>query len=46
LIAAALAVYEHALHLLTFLFLLACPEMRLFVPPGHGQHHGPGAANP
>ncbi|MCB4824493.1 DUF2933 domain-containing protein [Roseicella aerolata] len=36
--------YEHALGLLPYLLLLACPLMHLLMPHGHGGHHGHGDA--
>ncbi|TCZ61064.1 DUF2933 domain-containing protein [Roseicella aquatilis] len=39
--------YEHALGLLPYLLLLACPLMHLLMPHGHGGHraHGGTRAN-
>ena len=34
--------YEHALGMLPYLLLLACPLMHLLMPHGHGGHHGHG----
>ncbi|RAI54548.1 DUF2933 domain-containing protein [Roseicella frigidaeris] len=36
--------YEHALGLLPYLLLLACPLMHLLMPHGHGVHHATGDA--
>ena len=36
--------YEHALGLLPYLLLLACPLMHLLMPHGHGGHHAHGDA--
>lgn len=43
LIIATLIIYEHTIHVLSFLpyaFLLACPLMHLFMHHGHGHSHG------
>jgi len=49
LIVGILLLTGHQAHLaaaLPFLFLLACPLMHLFMPHGHGGHHGNDGGEP